>query len=152
MPGTWGWRSWNLQVPTLQPKWEAGGNPCPPAEGRRAPRDGLAGETSRLHCLRRRWLTSALWMKWAIRSGFRPAVPQQQGFYGASLCTLPSIFRRTATIYWELVNFIFKDSLGSRLWVAGNKKKNSWRDNHEKAVIDPPGVGLSSLQTERLRP
>lgn len=28
-------------------------------------------------------------------------------------------------------------------WLVTNKQKISWRDNHEKVVIDPTGVGLS---------
>lgn len=32
-----------------------------------------------LHCLKRRWLISALWMKWAIKSEFRPAIQPATG-------------------------------------------------------------------------
>lgn len=61
-----------------------------------------------LLCLRRRGLTSALWMKWAIKSEFRQShTSQQEGFCGASLCTLPSVFRGNCNYLLRTCEFYF---------------------------------------------
>lgn len=55
----------------------------------------------------------------------------------------------TATIYWELVSFIFKDSLGNRIWVGGNNVKKVHEGETMKRLKSSTPLGLDCLPPSR---
>lgn len=61
-----------------------------------------------LHCLKRRWLTSARWMRWATKSEFRQAISAGKRASVVLLSALyPSIFRRNGNYLLRTCGFYF---------------------------------------------